>query len=324
MSKLLTKNIYSNAPNLKYWQGIRYLSDNYYIIVGTNKSGQGILYIGDLLNYDSNNNYLVNYPESSTTSVYGPDYIGNATYRLVGSYQKDKDQNIYGLFYQGTIKDLENYNNYKTVFVGSSYTFVHSTMENILVGNYDEYNLGPIQAFLMIIDIGKVIKISYPGSKSNTVYGVWYNGDSTYTLCGGYSDLNVIRPDIYKDSIIIPFGKAYLVNYNILTGQFSNWTTFNYPYSIDSALTHFQGISSNDSQKYQLAGDTVYDGKIITSYIEVSKDKCNNFTLDKWIDFSYPLPGNIATSSNSVSKNVIVGTYVDINNSSSAFQLSIE
>jgi hypothetical protein len=46
--------------------------------------------------------------------------------------------------------------------------------------------------------------------------------------------------------------------------------------------------------------------------------------LDKWLDFSYPLPGNIATSSNSVSKNAIVGTYVDINNSSCAFQLSIE
>lgn len=317
----LTK--YGNATDLKYWQGIRYLSDNYYIICGTNKSDQGIFYIGDLLNYNSNNNYLVKYPGATTTSLYGPSYMGNATYRLVGSYQKDEDNNIYGLFYQGTLSDFGNSNNYKTIFVGYSYTFVHSTIENILVGNCDSYNLGPIEGFLMIIDIGKVVKVSYPGSKSNTVYGVWYNNDFTYTLCGGYSNLEVLGIDIYKGSIIQPFGNAYLVNYNIVTGEFTNWTTFNYPYAEYNLLTHFQGISSSEPNKYQLAADTIHFGQVITSFAEVSKDNLDNFHLNQWIDFKYPLPGIIASSSNSVSRNNIVGTYIDETNESTAFQLSI-
>jgi len=314
---------YSNASDLEYWQGIRYLSDNYYLLCGTNKSMEGVLYIGDLLNYNSNNNYIVNYPGASTTSIYGPDYKGNAVYRLVGSYQKYKDNNIYGLFYQGSLSELTNQNNYKTIFIGYSYTFIHSTIENILVGNYDQTDLGPIQAFLMIIDIGKVINISYPGSKSNTVYGVWYDGDGNYTLCGGYSNLDVNITDIYIGNIIKPFGQAYLVNYNSVTNEFTNWTTLNYPY-INNVLTHFEGISSSDKNKYQLAADTVHLDKIITSYVEVTKDNFNNFIVEKWIDFLYPLPGVIVSSSNSVSNNNIVGTYVDEDNHSTAFQLSID
>jgi hypothetical protein len=55
----MTKFQYSNASDLEYWQGIRYLKDNYYLLCGTNKLMEGILYIGDLLNYNSNNNYIV-------------------------------------------------------------------------------------------------------------------------------------------------------------------------------------------------------------------------------------------------------------------------
>lgn len=319
----MTNFEYSNTTDLQYWQGIRYLADNYYIMCGTNQTNEGIFYIGDPLNYNSNNNYILSYPNSQTTSLYGPDYIDNGIYRLVGSYQNKDDNNIYGLFYEGTLYDFLNSNNYKTISIGYSYTFIHSTTNNILVGNCDKSNLGPIQAFLMIIDIGKIINISYPGSTSNTVYGIWYNNDSTYTLCGGYSDLVVTGSEIYVGSIIKPFGQAYLVNYDIITNEFSNWTTIAYPYDNLDALTHFQGISSSSKNNYQLAADTIYLGKIITSYVDVNKDSNNEFIVDNWIDFVYPLPAIITSSSNSVSRNIIVGTYVDKENNTSAFQLKI-
>jgi len=314
---------------LIYWQGIRYLSDNFYLICGTNRLKEGVVYIGDLLNYNPNNNYRVKYPGSSTTSIYGPDYIDNGNYRLVGSYENKNDTTVYGLFFQGTLLDLENSNNYKTINIGLTFTFVHSTIENILVGNYDQSYLGPIQAFLMIIDTGKIINISYPGARSNTLYGVWYDGDGNYTLCGGYSYLDVNVNQVYVKNIIKPFGLAFMVNYNIKTNEFKNWTTFNYPYLnngilSNNVLTHFEGISSSEKNKYQLATDTIFLDKIITSFVEVSKDKFNNFIVSKWIDFSYPLPGIILSSSNSVANNTIIGLYIDKENSSTAFQLKIE
>ena len=310
---------YSNAPNLQFWQGIRYLSDNFYIMCGTNQNSKGIFYAGPLLNYNDKNNYEINYPGSNITSVYGPDYIGKGIYRLVGSYRKDQDEIIYGFFFQGSITNFNNHINYKTISVGSSYTYVHSTMNNILVGNYDEYNLGPINAFLMIIDIGKIIKISYPGSTSNTVYGVWYNGESTYTLCGGYSTDSISGNEVYNNFQPKPIGKAYIVNYDLIKNEFSNWTTFEYPYSKYNILTHFQGISSNKKNIYHLAADTINSQGIIASFVEVHKSECNNFIITKWIDYKYPLPDTI-TSSNSVANNTVVGTYINKENKSKAFQ----
>jgi AAA+ superfamily predicted ATPase len=48
--------------------------------------------------------------------LYGPNYKGNAIYQLVGSYQNINDNNIYGLFFQGTISDFNNpqYKNHET------------------------------------------------------------------------------------------------------------------------------------------------------------------------------------------------------------------
>jgi hypothetical protein len=313
---------YSNAPDLQFWQGIRYLSDNFFIMCGTNQNSKGIFYIGPLLNYNNQNNYEINYPDSNITSVYGPDYVGKGIYRLVGSYRKDLDKIIYGFFFQGEISNFNNPLNYKTISVGASYTYIHSTMNNILVGNYDEYMLGPISAFLMIIDIGKIIKISYPGSTSNTVYGVWYNGDSNYTLCGGYSTDSIPGNKVYNNFQPKPIGKAYIVNYNINKNEFSDWTTFEYPYSEYNLLTHFQGISSNKKNVYQLVTDTINDKGIIASFVEIHKNKYNNFVLKKWVDYKYPLP-NTVTSSNSVANNSVVGTYIDKENKSIAFQASI-
>ncbi len=62
--------------------------------------------------------------------------------------------------------------------------------------------------------------IVYPGSTTTTAYGIWYNGGTSYTICGGYSS---------NSNASEPIGNAYLVDYDSATGQFTNWTSFAYP-----------------------------------------------------------------------------------------------
>jgi hypothetical protein len=312
---------YNNAPDLLFWQGIRKFFDNYYLMCGTDKNKQGVFNIGPLLNYNSANNYTISYPESITTSVYGPNYIGSSFYSLVGSYKKLSDDIVYGFYFEGKLSDVNNAQNYKTISTGATYTYVHSTMGDILVGNYDKNTESPISAFLMIISTGKKIKIEYPGSTSNTVYGIWHNGGPRYTLCGGYSTDSVPGKDIYKNNQQIPIGKAYMVNYDIEKNKFRNWTTFKYPHSKNSLVTHFEGISSSKLNVYELAADTV-NGILQASWVRVIKDKCGNFTVTQWIDYKYPLPGTITTS-NSVANKALVGSYINESGDAIAYQAEL-
>ena len=297
---------YYNTPGY-LWQGIRYLSDNYYISCGTTTDNLGVVSIGSIGSNSSSNSYIVSYPGSKITSVYGPNYIGNDIYRFVGTYILSSSDIRYGFFFEGKLSDLENSNNYKTIHNNATITYIHSTMGNLLVGNC---NNGPLKtsAFLLKINTGETIDIRYPGSLTNTVYGVWYNGVNSYTLCGGYSNIDVPITDIYNDNIIKPIGSAFIVNYNIVTNTFSNWTSINYPNSTN-VLTHFQGISKLNNS-YQFAADTL-NLRInnVGSWVDINVDLSGNFYVTKWTDIKYPLPGTITTS-NSVANNVIVGLYI--------------
>ena len=60
------------------------------------------------------------------------------------------------------------------------------------VGSNLALPLGPSIAY--IYDLSRnafVTNIVFPGSKSNTAYGIWQNGPTNYTICGGYSPLAV-------------------------------------------------------------------------------------------------------------------------------------
>ena len=88
------------------WQGIRASgTSGQYLIAGTSDSN-GLLYDGPISG-TGGTAYSVNYTGAATTSVYGPDLLGNGQIRLVGSYTTGNGQ-TQGFIFQGSLADLSN------------------------------------------------------------------------------------------------------------------------------------------------------------------------------------------------------------------------
>ena len=260
--------------------------------------------------------FLVNYPNSATTSVYGPDNQGAGKVGLVGSYTNTGSTTVNGFIFQGTAAQLSNPANYQTIDnPDSAYTIVHSTMQGLAVGNYDNpadhgmggLPLGPGHAFIYDVAQQKFLTdIVFPGSKSNTAYGIWYNGNNKYTICGGWS------PDIVNNFLNQnqPIGEGYLVDYDSSSGEFSNFTTFNYPFA-DNFVTHFEGISGVEKGVYTLSADSVQAGSTDPaqgSYVTVRRNTDGSFDSGVWVNLNDPNQGDGGvTSANSVYANQVVG-----------------
>src|SRR5207244_3481600 len=104
---------FQNADNVptqpvSAWQGLRGSdTPGQYLIAGTS-GDNGLLFEGTMAGLGTS--YLVNYPGAATTSVYGPDNLGNGVVRLVGSY-KNPDAamdpvTVHGFVFEGTVADL--------------------------------------------------------------------------------------------------------------------------------------------------------------------------------------------------------------------------
>lgn len=311
---------YDNADNfgvpVSAWQGIRNAdTSGQYLIAGTS-GADGLLFEGTLSGVGTS--YAVNYPNAATTSVYGPDNLGGGNVRLVGSY-KNSDPSadpvtVHGFLFEGPIADLSQSGNYRTLdYVGAKYNYVHSTMEGFAVGNYDSPTdpgdanlpLGPIHAY--IYDVGHSVFLTdvvFPGARSNTAYGIWFNGGTSYTICGGYSFEKVNNFDDQNR----PIGHAYLVDYDSATGQFTNWASFDYP-SGTNVVTHFEGISSVEKGVYTLNADSsanLGQGSLVT----VRRNANGSFGPGAWVNLNFPLAGPGITSSNSVIGNHVVGVVI--------------
>ena len=109
-----TTNVYTSsgqAMPVSGWQGIRAAdSSGEYLITGTSDSN-GLLYVGPITGVGGTA-YSVNYPGAASTSVYGPDTLGNGDMRLVGSYTTGSGQTD-GFLFQGTVADLSNSSDYQ-------------------------------------------------------------------------------------------------------------------------------------------------------------------------------------------------------------------
>jgi hypothetical protein len=298
------------------WQGIRGASTaGQYLITGTS-GANGLLFTGGINGQGTSD--FVNYPGAATTSVYGPDLEKNGNVILVGSYKNaDAETNpvtVNGFLFEGSTSDLPSGGSYRTIdYPGAKFTYVHSAMGDLAVGNADGPTpdgqpLGPGQAFIYDIKTNTFItNVVFPGSTSNTAYGIWYNGGTSYTICGGFSDDSVNNIGDQTR----PFGQAFLVDYDLHSGQFSNWKAFNYPNGPvgQDFVTHFEGISSVEKGVYTLSADSVQRGSnnpVQGSFVTVRRNPDGTFGDGVWVDLNVPNSQGIA-SSNSVYGNQVVG-----------------
>ncbi len=197
------------------------------------------------------------------THAFNPSSIPSGEVRAVGSYQTSPQTDVLnqGMVYVGPLRgsggtwstidvpaDGKNVVGHtKACRVSGSNCFVmdtipHSTMGDLVVGNYD-LNLGGAHravsgnAFIYNLRTRRWTLLKLGGSTSHgtTLYGIWQNGGErspNYTLAGGTSvrqHLKVLQ-------------RAFLMNYNERTGIFGARRYFSYR-NKPTLLTHFEGIT---------------------------------------------------------------------------------
>ncbi|HEY1602374.1 MAG TPA: hypothetical protein VGG64_22420 [Pirellulales bacterium] len=321
------------------WEGIRGADEPGQYMISGSSEDDGLLFIGGI--NGTGTSYLFNYPGALNTSIYGPDNLSNGLVRLVGTY-KNPDYatapvQVNGFAYGGTLTDGSQSTAWQTIdYPGAVYNFIHSTMGGLAVGNYDNpaahntLNLqyGPGHAEIYnVITHQYVTDVAYPGAVSNTVYGIWYNGGTSYTLAGGYS-LDAVNNFADQDR---PIGTAYIVDYDSATNQFSHWTSVQDPSGTNLA-THFQGISSVQPGVYTLAAGSVLEGSndpVQGSLVTIVRNADGSFGPAQWVTLNYagPTPsgassGTGMTSNNSVFGNQVVG--VVAGSSSFPYQATVD
>ncbi|QEH36148.1 hypothetical protein OJF2_47080 [Aquisphaera giovannonii] len=290
------------------WQGIRAGSlPGQYLMTGTSGSN-GLLYVGPISGVGGTS-YAVNVPWGTSSSLYGPNLLSDGSLQLVGTYRAGSDV-VNGFLFQGTTSELSQSANYTTIdYPGAQYTYVHSTMGGLAVGNADgpegDAPLGTGHAFVYDIATAAITDIVYPGSTTTTAYGIWSNGQSKFTIVGGFS-----APGETPDGL----SHAFMVDYDASTGAYSHWTPFDYPNGVvgKDYVTHFQGISGEEKGVYTLAADSAQRGTADPaqgSWVSVRRNTDGSFGSGVWVDLNAPGvdPSKSITSVDSVAGNAVVG-----------------
>jgi len=180
-------------------------------------------------------------------------------------------------------------------------TIAHSTMGNLVVGNYDT-DLVTGKAFIYdrVNDTWRDLN---PGNTTSvTAYGIWQNGGSSstsYTIAGGQSSVNSSGID-----------ESYLVDYDSSTHAFTNYTVFPYNNVPNSAiLAHFDGITGT-STGYNLTGfiTDVSTNPVSGFFVAVTRNANGGFTAGPWVNIAYP--GSAVTTGNTIVENKVLGIYL--------------
>ena len=187
----------------------------------------------------------------------------------------------------------------------------HSTANGLVVGNYDSSTVddepaGAGRAYIYdaVSQTYLVPDMIYPDSVANTNYGIWWNGGTSYTIAGGYSNLpvnNLLDPRV-------PLSEAMIVDYDSATGEFSNWTSYRFtdPSTGFSGLTHFEGISGVGPGRYTMASTALDEGQFVAGFVTVERNPDGSFGEFTWTTLSPPVVDGI-TFADSVYGNAVVG-----------------
>ena len=245
----------------------------------------------------------------ANTALFNPT-LGAGNVRIVGSYeyaQSAPNTLNHGILFTGSLDggkgswvqlDVPT-SSLTDVGVSVCNTIPHSTMGDLVVGNYDlttnpsqpipNSNTGNAFIYRVTTKAWTIFSPSNAGTAASgtTAYGIWQNGSnsSSYTIAGGANDNGA--------------STAFLVDYNSATGQFTNLTYFadtNAP-----GFTHFEGITGRDGG-YNLIATTANG----PAFVSVNR-LANGFGAAKWTPLNYP--GSMLTTGNTVYQDYGLGMF---------------
>jgi len=327
-----------------------------YLLVGANNSPgptpTGLVYRGALDDVcqdgvsGSGDWKVVSVPDgfgAAGTSIYGPANLGADQVHLVGAYTRNLGEQaptaenpaVLGFTYAGaadgsTTPGWQSVQGITQLGTAGTYTFVHSVDGGLAVGNTDNANVDGLTkyltltstAFIVELASGRQIPIVYPETSplaTHTAYGIWANDDGTYTIAGGSGEV------LSQEAGTLSVGRGYLIDYDSVSGEFRNYTTFAYDNRSNSNLiSHFEGIYRTTEGNYILPATSVAlndQGDLsMASVVEVRRDDLGHFCAKAlWQDLTVTRSSDGATSvlstANSFYGGVTVGfaTYPDGN-----------
>jgi len=235
------------------------------------------------------------------TSVYGPDKLERGRVNLVGAFTRDlggqsptpSNPAIVGFTYGGkpdgsTQRGWRQVQGRTQAGTKGTYTFVHSVDAGLAVGNADNADLDDrtgyfsLSSTAFIVDLltGKQTRIRFPDDRdpliTHTAYGIWANAYGQYTIAGGTGQVLDGRADR------VGLGAAYLMDYDSITGRFSNYTTFPYRNrDRGDVISHFEGIYRTSRGDYRLPASSVAlnakGDAAIASVVTVKRDRDGGF-----------------------------------------------
>ncbi len=276
---------------------------------------QGLLYKGKLEDaHKIENWHILNYKLEEgddaivyNTSCYGPNNGENGNIEVIGAYIKSSSPKTnLGFYYTGPIDGSGTWTTVTPNNGNNSNVFMHSVMGGLAVGNYQsndaDENTVNANAFVYDTQTKEYIAFSIDDLNAPTLYGIWHNGDNSYTMAGGNSTRKI------GDKV----SQAFLVDYDKETKVFSNIQFFSYHNETTPTVdTHFEGITLNDTNDgYNMPCDWLKGITEGASFVTVKRNEDGTFGQAQWKDIAYPGDSVKITSANTVYQNNILGIYV--------------
>lgn len=240
--------------------------------------------------------YNLNFP-NAMTYLEGVRSNGETHIQTVGYYLKLGSS--IGCLYQGPLDGSGMWTSIS--FPSSVGSICHGVINNLVVGNYSSETMMS-GAFIYNIKSKTYYDVVKPNTSSISVYGICGGECGIYTLCGQLTDAS---------------GKelGFIVDWNNRYHILYNWQTYSYDNDpVTTISTGFYGISIGcDTNYYSLVGNWASATGISGFFATIKRSKCSKHFKPKakWENITYP--GETATSSNTVSGNLVIGSYLSVN-----------
>lgn len=184
-------------------------------------------------------------------------------------------------------------------------TIAHSTMGDLVVGNYDlnpSVPGGGVSGNAFIYNMTRhqwtLLRLGGSLSSETSLYGIWQNGGDGspyYTLAGGSSATGI--------------QKAFLMNYNERTGAFGTPRYFSYG-NAPALVTHFEGITAVPGGFNLVAMSSAQD--VSMAFVPAHAGSFGRATWYPVYITTSPLcsGGCLEVTGNSVYKGQVMGIYI--------------